>query len=75
MLFHHRNQEEIKQERDQRLLNLIYETKASWDHAKETDELFMRLMQVRNFIIEVACKNKNICTFTELRANLRYMVN
>ena len=37
MLFHHRNQEEIKQERDQRLLNLIYETKASWGHAKETE--------------------------------------
>ena len=29
MLFHHRNQEEIKQERDQRLLNLIYEANAS----------------------------------------------
>ena len=37
MLFRHRNKEAVKQERDQRLLNLIYETKASWDHAKETE--------------------------------------
>ena len=37
MLFHHRNKEEVKQERDQRLLDLIYETKASWDHARETE--------------------------------------
>lgn len=37
MLFHHRNKEEVKQERDQRLLDLIYETKDSWDHARETE--------------------------------------
>lgn len=37
MLFHRKNTEEVKQEHDQRLLDLIYETKASWDHAKETE--------------------------------------
>lgn len=39
MLFHRRSsKEKVRQERDQRLLNLIYETKASWDHAKETEK-------------------------------------
>lgn len=37
MLFHRQKQHQVQQERDQRLLDLIYETKASWDHAKETE--------------------------------------
>lgn len=38
MFFHRQVQHRIQKERDQRLLDLIYETKASWDHAKETEK-------------------------------------
>lgn len=38
MLFHRsNNHHQVEQERNQRLLDLIYDTKASWDHAKETE--------------------------------------
>lgn len=35
MLFR-RRKNEVEQERNQRLLDTIYDTKASWDHAQET---------------------------------------
>lgn len=35
MLFR-RNKNHVEQERNQRLLDAIYDTKASWDHAQET---------------------------------------
>lgn len=35
MLFK-RRKDEVEQERNQRLLDTIYDTKASWDHAQET---------------------------------------
>lgn len=39
MLFRRHKGNKIEEtERKQRLLNLVYETKASWDHAKETEE-------------------------------------
>ncbi|MEY8441730.1 YaaL family protein [Lactobacillaceae bacterium 24-114] len=39
MLFRRHKGNKIEEvERKQRLLSLIYETKASWDHAKETEE-------------------------------------
>ena len=37
MLFRHQPKHEVAQERNQRLLATIYETKASWDHARETE--------------------------------------
>lgn len=36
MLFKH-PQHEVEKMRNQRLLDAIYDTKASWDHAKETE--------------------------------------
>lgn len=32
-----RRKDRVAQLRNQRLLNVIYDTKASWDHAKETE--------------------------------------
>ena len=37
-MFFKRQQHQVEQEGNQRLLNLIYQTKASWDHAKETEQ-------------------------------------
>jgi hypothetical protein len=37
MLFK-RRKNEVEQERNQRLLDAIYDTKASWDHAQETQQ-------------------------------------
>lgn len=37
MLFRRQPKHEVEKKRNQRLLATIYETKASWDHAKETE--------------------------------------
>ncbi|MDO4855556.1 MAG: YaaL family protein [Limosilactobacillus gorillae] len=36
-MFFKRSQHQVEQAGNQRLLNLIYQTKDSWDHAKETE--------------------------------------
>ena len=37
MLFRRQPKHEVEKKRNQRLLTTIYETKASWDHARETE--------------------------------------
>lgn len=37
MLFRRQSKHEVEKKRNQRLLATIYETKASWDHARETE--------------------------------------
>lgn len=37
MLFRRQPKHEVEKKRNQRLLATIYETKASWDHARETE--------------------------------------
>lgn len=38
MLFRRQPKHEVEKKRNQRLLATIYETKASWDHARETEQ-------------------------------------
>lgn len=36
-MFFKRSAEQLKRDRNQRLLDAVYSTKASWDHARETE--------------------------------------
>lgn len=37
-MFFKKNRHQVQEAGDQRLLDLLYQTKASWDHAKETQQ-------------------------------------
>ena len=62
MFFKHRNPHAVEELGNQKLLELIYNVKDSWDHAKETEHAVYE-GQVDNELYSRTCRSKNICTF------------
>ena len=74
-MFFKRPTKEVERERNQRLLEAVYSTKASWDHARETERAVYEATLIVNFIIVPEFKSRNFYTYIKLLVNLKFTGN